>query len=111
MPASLSNGQSVTFAGATITEVTQASVSETAPTIDVTSLNQATGGYRELIPGLTDASEVSITSIGSAVGSVGATGSVSVGGVSFSKATVMTTEVAYRVGEVVAYTTTLRAIT
>lgn len=109
MPAALSNSQTVTFSNVAVPLVTQASVSESATQIDVSSLSQATDTYRDLVAGLRDAAEVSITSLNGSVGAAGANGALTVGSLSFSAATVMSTEVAYRVGETIAYTTTLRA--
>lgn len=109
MPISLSQGQTVTFGGAPVGNVTQASVSESAPLVDVSSLALADGSYREFVSGLSEPAEISITTIGEMVGAIGANGEVQVGNISFTAATVMSVEEAYRVGEVIAYTTTIRA--
>lgn len=109
MSISLSQGQSVSFAGATVANVTQASVSESAPLIDVSSLNLADQAYRQYLPGLREPAEITVTTLNGVVGSIGATGSVDVGSLSFGHGTVMSTDVAYRVGEVIAFTTTIRA--
>jgi hypothetical protein len=106
----VSQGVSVTVAGSTVANVTQVAINESSPTIETSDLSIANGGYRTYIPGLRDAADVTISHLGGAL-TIGATGSFSCGAITFTGSTVMSSEVAYRVGEIVVYTTTVRAAT
>lgn len=109
MPYAVSQGISFTLGGSTVAGVTQVSVSENAPTVDTSDLSLASGAYRTFIAGLKDAAEVTVNHIGSAITVGDKAGGLTAGAITFAGATVMSSEVAYRVGEVVAYTTSIRA--
>lgn len=109
MPYAVSQGITLTLGGSNVANVTQVSVSENAPTIDTSDLSLADGSYRTFIAGLKDAAEITMNHIGAAITVGNKVGGIAVGNISFSGATVMSSEVAYRVGELVAYTTTIRA--
>jgi hypothetical protein len=109
MAYAVSHGITLTLGGSTVGSVTQVSVSENAPNIDTSHLGLSDGAYRTFIPGLRDAAEITMNHIGSALTVGDKAGGITVGSISFTGATVMSSEVAYRVGEVVAYTTTIRA--
>lgn len=109
MAYAVSQGIPLTLGGATVGFVTQVTVSENAPNIDTSHLGLAEGAYRTFIAGLKDAAEVTMNHIGSAISVGDKPGGLTAGAITFSGATVMSSEVAYRVGEVVAYTTTIRA--
>lgn len=108
MAFTVSQGVAVTVAGATVANVTQVTINEAAPTIETSDMGIANNGYRTFIPGLKDAADITLNHIGGAL-SIGSTGSFSCGSITFTGSTVMTSEVAYRVGEVVGFTTTVRA--
>lgn len=108
MPYTVSQAVPVTVAGATVANVTQVSINESAPTIETSDMAIAVNGYRTYISGLKDAADITINHLGSAL-TIGATGSFSCGSISFTGSTVMSSEIGYRVGEVVSYTTTVRA--
>lgn len=109
MAYAVSQGITLTLGGSSVANVTQVSVSENAPTIDTSDLSLTDGSYRTFIAGLRDAAEVTMNHIGGAISVGNKVGGITVGDISFTGATVMSSEVAYRVGEVVAWTTTIRA--
>lgn len=109
MAYTISQGLPVELGGATVAGVTQVTVNETAPNIDTSSLDLSDGSYRTFIPGLRDAADVTINHIGTSIATGDKPGGLVAGAITFAGATVMTSEVAYRVGEIVAYTTTIRA--
>lgn len=104
----VSQSVTVTVAGATVANVTQVTINETSPTVETSDMAIAPNGFRTYINGLKDAADVTINHLGGSL-NVGGTGPFSCGSISFSGSTVMSSEVAYRVGEIVAYTTTVRA--
>lgn len=104
----VSQGVSLTLGGTAVANVTQVQISENAPTIETSDLSIAENGYRKYIPGLKDAADVTINHIGSAL-TIGNAGAFVCGAYTYAGSTVMSSEVAYRVGEIVAYTTSLRA--
>ena len=108
MAFTVSQGVAVTVAGATVANVTQVTINENAPTIETSDMSIANNGYRTYLAGLKDAADITLNHLGGAL-SIGATGSFSCGSITFTGSTVMSSEVAYRVGEVVGYTTTVRA--
>ena len=108
MPFAVSQGVAVTVAGATVANVTQVSINESAPTIETSDLAISANGYKTFIAGLKDAADITINHINSAL-ALGGTGAFSCGTISFTGSTVMSSEVSYRVGEIVGYTTTVRA--
>lgn len=108
MPFAVSQGVTCIVAGAAVANVTQVVINESAPTVDTSDLSLAENASRTFINGLKDAADITVTHLGSAVG-LGGTGSFSCGGISFTGSTVMSSEVAYRVGEVIVYTTNVRA--
>lgn len=108
MAYTVSQGISCTVAGATVANVTQVAINENAPTIETSDLAIANNGYKTFIPGLKDAADVTVNHIGAAL-TIGATGSFTCGSITFTGSTIMSSEVSYRVGEIVAYTTTVRA--
>ena len=108
MPFAVSQGVAVTVGGTTVANVTQVTINESAPTIETSDMGISENGYKTYIAGLKDAAEVTINHIGGPV-SIGTTGGFSCGGIAFTGSTVMSSEVSYRVGEVVGYTTTARA--
>jgi hypothetical protein len=109
MAYAVSQGIPLVLGGVTVTYVTQVTVSENSPNIDTSNLGLASGQDRTFIPGLRDAAEVSMNHIGTAITVGDKVGGLVVGAITFSGATVMSSEVAYRVGEVVAFTSTIRA--
>lgn len=109
MPYAVSQGITLTLGGSTLANVTQVSVSENSPNIDSSHLGLAEGAYRTFIPGLKDAAEISVNHIGAPLTVGDKPGGIVVGSISFSGATVMSSEVSYRVGEIVGYTSTIRA--
>lgn len=109
MPYAVSQGITLTLGGSPLANVTQVSVSENSPNIDSSHLGLADGAYRTFIPGLKDAAEISVNHIGAPLTVGDKPGGIAVGNISFSGATVMSSEVSYRVGEIVAYTSTIRA--
>ena len=110
MSFTVSQGVSVTVAGSTVANVTQVAINESSPTIETSDMAIANNGYRTFIPGLKDAADVTVNHLGGAL-TIGATGSFSCGAITFTGSTVMSSEVAFRVGEIVGYTTTVRAAT
>ena len=109
MAYAVSQGVTLTLGGSPLANVTQATVSESAPTLDTSHLGIAENGYRTYIAGLKDAAEITINHIGTALTVGDKPGGVAIGSISFSGATVMTSEVSYRVGELVGYTSSIRA--
>ena len=109
MPFTVSQGISCTLGGAAVPNVTQVAVNESAPTVETSDMSLANNAYKTFIPGLKDAADITINHIGSALTIGDKAGGVSCGSISFSGATVMSSEVAYRVGEVIAFTTSVRA--
>ena len=109
MPVSVSQGLTVTLGGAAVAYVTQATVNETCPTVDISDLGIPDGGSRKVIKGLPDAADITLNHIGSTISLGDKSGGISIGSISFSGATAMSSETAYRVGEVEAFTTTIRA--
>jgi hypothetical protein len=109
MPVSVSQGVTVTLGGAAVAYVTQATVNETCPTVDISDLGLAENSSRQFIKGLPDAADITLNHIGSSVALGDKSGGISIGAISFAGATAMSSEVAYRVGEVEAWTTTIRA--
>jgi len=101
--------QAVTLSLNGLGSVTEVVVNETAPNLDTSDLSLAEGSTRTYIAGLKDAAEITVNHIGgtATIGNVAA--GVQVGSLSFSYATVISTDVNFRVGELVAYTTTIRA--
>jgi|688.fasta_scaffold1677130_2 hypothetical protein len=109
MAYAVSQGITLTLGGAAVPSVTQVTVSENAPNVDTSHLGLANGAYRTFIAGLKDAAEVTMNHIGDPISVGDKVGGLTAGSISFAGATVMSSEVAYRVGELVAYTTTIRA--
>jgi hypothetical protein len=109
MPYAVSQGITVQLGGADVANVTSVTVNETAPNIDSSDLSLSSGAYRKFIPGLKDAAEVTMNHIGASISTGDKVGGLTVGNISFTGATVMSSDVAYRVGEIVAYTTMIRA--
>ena len=105
----VSQGVTLTLGGSTVGFVTQVTVSENSPNVDTSHLGLAEGSYRTFIGGLKDAADVTMNHIGQAIAVGDKPGGLVCGALSFSGATVMSSEVAYRVGEVVAWTTSIRA--
>lgn len=105
----VSQAVGVTLGGAAVPNVTQVQISESAPTIETSDLDLAANAYRTFINGLKDAGDITINHIGSALTIGDKPGGFECGAIAFDGATVMSCEVAYRVGEIVAYTTTVRA--
>ena len=108
MPYTVSQGIACTVAGSVVQNVTQVAITENAPTIETSDLALANNAFKTYIPGLKDAADITVNHIGGAL-TIGSTGSFACGTVTFTGSTVMSSEVAYRVGEIVAYTTTVRA--
>jgi hypothetical protein len=98
----------MTIGGTAVPHVTQVAINESAPTIETSSLQIANNGFKTFIPGLRDAADITINHIGTTL-AIGNAGAFVCGAISFAGSTVMSSEVAFRVGEVIAYTTTLRA--
>ena len=109
MAYAVSQGVTLTLGSAALSNVTQVSVSESSPTIDSSHLGLADGAYRTYIAGLKDAAEITINHINSPLTVGDKPGGIVVGAISFAGATVMTSEVSYRVGEIVGYTSMIRA--
>jgi len=109
MAYTVSQGVSCTLSGSAVANVTQVAINETCPTVETSDMSIANNGYKTYIMGLPDAADITINHIGSALTIGDKSGGFSCGSISFSGATVMSSEVAYRVGEIVAYTTTVRA--
>lgn len=112
MPFTVSQGVSLTLGGTAVPNVTQVTVNENAPTIETSDMSISNNGFKTYIAGLKDAADVTINHIGTtlAIGNAGAF-NLGSGAITFAGSTVMSSEIAYRVGEVIAYTTTLRAAT
>ena len=108
MPFAVSQGVAVTVCGATVANVTQVTINESAPTIETSDMAIANNGYKTYIAGLKDAADITVNHLGAAL-TIGGTAAFSCGSISFDGSTVMSSEVSYRVGEVVGYTTTVRA--
>jgi hypothetical protein len=109
MAYAVSQGITLTLGGSSLANVTQASVSENAPNIDTSHLGLANGAYRTFIAGLKDAADISVNHIGDAITVGDKPGGITIGSITFAGATVMSSEVSFRVGELVGYTSTIRA--
>jgi hypothetical protein len=109
MAYAVSQGITLTLGGSPLSNVTQVSVSENSPNVDSSHLGLTDGSYRTFIAGLKDAAEISVNHIGTALTVGNKPGGITVGSISFAGATVMSSEVSYRVGEIVGYTSTIRA--
>lgn len=109
MAYAVSQGITLTLGGSALANVTQVSVSENAPNIDSSHLGLADGAYRTFIAGLKDAADITVNHIGDAITVGDKPGGIVVGSISFAGATVMSSEVSFRVGEIVGYTSTIRA--
>jgi hypothetical protein len=109
MAYAVSQGITLTLGGSPLANVTQVSVSENSPNIDSSHLGLAEGAYRTFIAGLKDAAEISVNHIGDPITVGNKAGGITVGNISFTGATVMSSEVSYRVGEIVGYVSTIRA--
>lgn len=109
MSISVSQGVTVNLGASDVAYVTNAVVNETCPTIDISDLSIPKDSGREFIKGLPDAADITLNHIGSSIATGSKEGGITIGNLSFNGATVMSSEVSYRVGEVVAYTTTIRA--
>lgn len=109
MAYAVSQGITLTLGGTALASVTQVSVSENAPNVDSSHLGLADGAYRTFIAGLKDAAEITVNHIGDAIAVGDKPGGITVGAISFTGATVMSSEVSYRVGELVGYVSTIRA--
>jgi hypothetical protein len=108
MPYPVSQAVTLTLGGTAVPNVTQVAINESAPTIETSDLSLAAGAYRTFLSGLKDAADITLNHIGTTL-AVGSGGAFVCGAITFAGSTVMSSEVAYRVGEIVAYTTTLRA--
>jgi hypothetical protein len=108
MAYTVSQGVTMTLGGTAVANVTQVAINENAPTIETSDLSIASGGYKTYIPGLKDAADITINHIGSTI-AIGNAGAFVCGSITFTGSTVMSSEISYRVGEIIAYTTTLRA--
>jgi len=109
MAYAVSQGITLTLGGSPLANVTQVSVSENSPNIDSSHLGLADGAYRTFIAGLKDAADITVNHIGDAIAVGDKPGGIAVGSISFAGATVMSSEVSFRVGEIVGYTSTIRA--
>lgn len=109
MAFTVSQGITCTLGGTPVVNVTQVVVNESAPTIDSSDMSIANNGSRTFIAGLKDAADITINHIGSALTLGDKSGGFSCGTISFTGATVMSSEISYRVGEIVGYTTAVRA--
>lgn len=109
MPYTVSQGVTVSLGGSDVAYVTNAVVNETCPTVDISDLSIPNNGARDFIRGLPDAADITLNHIGSSISTGDKAGGISIGSISFNGATVMSSEVSYRVGEVAAFTTTIRA--
>lgn len=106
----VSQGLTVTLGPTTVPNVTQVTINESAPTIETSDLSLAKDtGYRTYTAGLKDAADITINHIGTTLAVGDKPGGFACDAISFSGATVMSCEISYRVGEVVGYTTTVRA--
>lgn len=105
----VSQGVSITLGGSAVSSVTQVTINETCPQIETSDLSLAADSQRTYIRGLKDAAEITINTIGNKLTTGDKPGGFVCGSISFAGATVMSSEVSYRVGEVVAYTNTVRA--
>jgi hypothetical protein len=108
MPYAVSQAVSFSLGGTAVANVTQVTINESAPTIETSDLSLADGAYKTFIPGLPDAADVTVNHIGASM-AIGNSGAFICGAITFAGSTVMSSEVAYRVGELVAYTTQIRA--
>jgi hypothetical protein len=108
MAYTVSQGVSCSLGGSAVANVTQVAINETAPTIETSDMSLANNAFKTYIPGLKDAADITINHIGAAL-TIGNAGAFVCGSITFTGSTVMSSEVAYRVGEIVAYTTTIRA--
>jgi len=108
MPFTVSQGVTCTIGGTAVANVTQVAINETAPVVEIRDLSLSPNAYKRFVAGLKDAADITINHMGNTI-AIGTTGAFSCGGITFAGATVMSNEVAYRVGEVQAYTTTVRA--
>lgn len=109
MAYAVSQGITLTLGGSSLANVTQVSVSENSPNIDSSHLGLAENAYRTFIAGLKDAADITVNHIGDAIAVGDKPGGIVVGSISFAGATVMSSEVSFRVGEIVGYTSTIRA--
>lgn len=108
MAYTVSQAVTMTIGGTAVANVTQVAINESSPVIETSDLSIANGGYKTYIAGLKDAADVTINHLGASM-AIGNAGAFVCGAITFAGSTVMSSEVAYRVGEVVAYTSTLRA--
>lgn len=104
----VSQGVAFSLGGSAVADVTQVSISESAPIVETSSMSIANGGYKTFIAGLRDAADITVNHLGASM-AIGNAGALVCGAITFAGSTVMSSDVAFRVGEVVAYTTTLRA--
>lgn len=109
MAFTVSQGIACNLGGAAVANVTQVVVNESAPTIDSSDMSITNNGSRTFIAGLKDAADITINHIGAALTLGDKVGGFSCGTISFTGATVMSSEISYRVGEIVGYTTAVRA--
>jgi hypothetical protein len=109
MAYAVSQGITLTLGGSPLANVTQVSVSENSPNVDSSHLGLADGAYRTFVAGLKDAAEISVNHIGDPITVGNKVGGITVGNISFTGATVMSSEISYRVGELVGYVSTIRA--
>lgn len=109
MAFAVSQGIPLTLGGTAMANVTQVTCSETCPNVDTSDLSLASGSYRTFVRGLKDAADITVNHIGAAIAVGNQPGGITCGTISFNGATVMSSEVAYKVGEIVAYTSSIRA--
>jgi hypothetical protein len=107
----VSQGITVTLGGSTVANVTQVTINESSNQLDTSDIALASNSARTFINGLKEAAEVTINSFGSEIATGDKPGGLQVGSFSFNGATVMSSEVSYRVGELIGYTTSLKAST
>ena len=105
----VSQGVTVTLGGSSVSGVTQVTINETCPQVETSDLSLPADSQRTYIKGLKDAADITINTIGTQITTGDQPGGFACGSISFGGATVMSSEVAYRVGEVVSYTATVRA--
>lgn len=105
----ISQGVTVSLGGSSVSNVTQVTINETCPQVETSDLSLPDNSQRTYIRGLKDAAEITINTIGNKLSTGDRPGGFSCGAISFTGATVMSSEVSYRVGEVVAYTNMVRA--
>lgn len=105
----IAQGVACTLNGNSVANVTQVTINESAPTIETSDMSLAENSYRTFIPGLKDAADITLNHIGGAIALGNNPQGFACGDISFDGATVMSSEVSYRVGEIVGYTTTIRA--